>query len=97
MADETDLVLVCTCTALNHVVRFSADDRDAVVSVSLAPEQNWWKRLKTALGYLIKGNTCRYGYSAEVILSESHYPILREWLEEAEKRKVNDDQDETHK
>ena len=85
---KEELVLVCSCTSLNHVVRFSYWDEDGYISVLLCAERSWWKRLKTSIAYLFRGHTCRYGDSAEVVLSPEDYPKLRTWLDGAEKHAV---------
>ena len=97
--DSDDVIFVCSRTSLNHVVRFSfwpvpegkgheEGDGDAYISVSLDIEKSFWKRLKTAIVFLFRGQTCRYGDTAEVILKSSDYPKLRTWLDRAEKNSV---------
>ena len=86
--EQDDLILSCSCSALDHVVRFGrmVDDEghsDTYVHVSLAHERSFWRRLKTALRYLF-GDTCRYVCSTEVIVEPRDLPKLRAWLEHAE-------------
>ena len=80
-----DLILVCSCTSLDHSIRFSKD-RDSLewyVDVMLSPERSFWKRLKSALAYLFNGRTCRYGCSSEVLLKGDDIPRLKAWIAQA--------------
>lgn len=87
--EQDDLILACSCAALDHVVRFgrSVDQEghsDLYVSVSLVRERSFWRRLKTSLRYLFRGNVCRYVCATEVLVEPSDLPKLREWLGRAE-------------
>ena len=90
--EQDDLILSCSCSALDHVVRFGrmvdgdTGHSDIYVDVSLARERSFWRRLKTALRYLF-GDTCRYVCSTEVIVEPRNLPKLRAWLERAEAAK----------
>jgi hypothetical protein len=85
-----DLVLVCSCSSLGHVVRFSrwswecssggeTQHFEAYVDVALDARDPLWSRIKAAIRHVL-GRTCAYGIAAEVIVSEGDLPKLREWI-----------------
>ena len=86
MEEQDDLVLVCSCSALDHVVRFGRiideGHSDTYVHVSLARERSFWRRLKTVFRYLF-GDTCRYVCAAEVTIEPDDLPKLKSWVERA--------------
>lgn len=91
MDEQDDLVLDCSCSALDHVVRFGRmvdleGCSETYVHVSLARERSFWRRLKTAFRYLF-GDTCKYVCSTEVLIEPRDLPKLRAWLERAEAAK----------
>lgn len=84
MRTEDELVLRCACSSADHVVCFSFwpddTDQEAYIDVRLDVEHSWWKRLVTAMRYLLFGRTCRYGSAAECILKQSDIPKLQAWV-----------------
>jgi len=88
--DDDDLILVCSCSSLDHVVRFSTsspDDGDVMgyISVVLPQRGTFLGRLMSAWRYLWRKN-CRFVIASEVLLSEMDVPKLQAWLD---KQKVN--------
>ena len=82
MIERDELVIVCSCSALDHVVRFSRDDEgEQILTVALDLERSRWKRFKTAITYFFSGNVCRYDYAAEVIIDAKDVPRIRAWLD----------------
>ena len=80
--NDDELVIVCSCSALGHVVRFSRDDEgEQILSVALNLERSWWKRFKTAIAYLFKGDVCRYDFASEIIIDAKDVPRIRVWLD----------------
>ena len=92
MKTGDDLVLVCSCTHLGHVVRFSRfdggddDPQTLTISVTLEHAPSVWKRMLVAWRYLF-GRTCAYGSASEFILTDADIPKVRAWLDRAEARK----------
>lgn len=79
---DKELILPCTCSALDHVMRASRwtydDGRSEIdIEVILRPEPSIWKRLKTAIKFLFYGNTCRYGTTAEMVVSSEDWERLK--------------------
>jgi hypothetical protein len=69
---DNEILLNCTCSSIDHMIRISKDkDLDIFyLEVSLSLEKSLWKRLRSAATYLLRGSTCRYGSSAEIVLSK---------------------------
>ena len=76
MAEEIQveaLYIDCECSSMEHTMRFMywkekdpSDDR-VYVTIHLAPEKSFWKRLVNAIKYMF-GYRSRYGDFDEVII-----------------------------
>jgi hypothetical protein len=82
---EDTLVVVCSCSSLDHVIRFARfiDDKDiAYVDVVLA-RRGFWHRLATAWRCVLN-KTCRFGSVAEVVFDAEGIERLRQWCVRAQ-------------
>lgn len=92
--EQAVLICVCSCSSLDHSVRFSYWPKSkydmpetkplVTLDMILNQERSFWKRVVTAFRYLFTG-VCRYGTVAEIILEPKDFPKIREWLDIAEK------------
>ena len=84
-----ECTLHCSCSRPDHIVRLTRFDDahgnppDYYMEVVLRPENNLWRRLKSAVMYLWNGTTCKYGNSAEVVLERSDMKKLKDFLDDS--------------
>lgn len=77
---EDQIILICSCSCLNHAIRFSRwEDGQICVDLVLNPERSWYRRSTTAVRYLFN-RICNYGVCAEILLTETDKKKLLEWL-----------------
>lgn len=82
----THLTVTCSCSRLDHCVRFSHDAEDDLLYVEVAFPNGYtfWERVKKAWRYVF-GNVCPFGF-AEVIVPKEDRGKLREWLDAAKEK-----------
>lgn len=77
---EDQIVLICSCSSLDHAIRFSRwEDGEICIDLVLSTDRPWYRRLITAIKYLFN-RTCNYGVCAETLLKETDQKRLSEWL-----------------
>lgn len=80
---QEDLVVVCSCSLLNHVARFSHWDAGAaLIEVTLEWDISFWRRFVTAVRYLFK-RTCAYGSCASFVVAGKDLPRVKAWIDRA--------------
>lgn len=76
-----EVIAVCTCSHLSHVVRFTRnEDGEVIAEVSLSHEKSFWRRLRAAWRYLFN-DVCGYGDCAEVYLKPEDLKKIQGWAE----------------
>lgn len=93
MSNSDELIITCSCSRLDHAVRFSffpcgpgnSNDGsfEAYVDVSLDPGRRFWDRLKTSWRYLWR-QTCGFGNCCEILVKDRDLQKIRAWLDRAE-------------
>lgn len=85
-------LLTCKCGDISHqcVISYDLNDefKEVYLSVHLAPEPNFFKRIANAFRYLL-GRRCIFGDFDEIILSPLDAPKLRKVVEHLESQTTN--------
>lgn len=74
------LYLTCDCTSSEHVARILHRDGDWYLEVHLVNHQSFFKRLITALNYLFRRHSTKYGNWDEMILRREDLIQLKKML-----------------
>ena len=69
MKNDNEILLLCDCSSDEHqmIVRWDDNDKEVYVSIHLANNTGFWKRLWRGLKYAF-GHRSRYGEFDEIIL-----------------------------
>ena len=79
------LVVLCECTTQSHIVVFFRED-DGAIGVDVSwPRDSFWRRVKTALRYVMSGTSCRFCAGPEILVSPQDREKLKQWLEAGDK------------
>jgi hypothetical protein len=72
-----NLILVCSCSSVEHQIVFSYDDEDNLLYAQIhLTHYSFWKRLVKGIKYIF-GYKCRYGHWDEFLFSSEHAQDLK--------------------
>ena len=87
MKNDNEILLLCDCSSDEHqmIVRWDNDDKEVYVSIHLANNIGFWKRLWAGLKYAF-GHRSRYGEFDEIILRKEDASNLQKVVDHLKRK-----------
>ena len=87
MKNDNEILLLCDCSSDEHqmIVRWDDNDKEVYVSIHLANNTGFWKRLWHGLKYAF-GHRSRYGEFDEIILRKEDASNLQKVVDHLKRK-----------